>query len=669
MVVARVERLLHENYLSKLRTESTIELIDLREDIEESIFAHFLLLQKVTTFVEENQTLPQEKFARYVRSLDYNEREIINIAVARDFVVELVYPPENNNAVLGLNYQENAEQLPGVMRAVENGSPTIVGPVDLVQGGKGFIFRQPVYVSASPPVGGKQLWGIVSVVADYEEFLRATGLAELGNKFEVLIKSKPDSAEHDSVILGQENIALQDPIKLKFEFPSGYWELQAVPAGGWPAQSPTFIKERLLLLAVAALIVGTVLLVSGLAVRQRRTRRQLAVAINAMGDGFAMFDQNGKLKAFNRKYAEIYEASSSRIKVGASFEDIIRLGVENGQHPDAVGCEEEWIQARLDGFYGPDTEFEQELSNGRYILASDRAMEDGGRVCVRTDVTQLKQALDQAEAASHAKTEFLDTLSHELRTPITVILGLATLGQNIESFGKFKGLRETLEDPETDVEQIKGAVEELLENFNETMKKQERSAQHLHSLVEDMIDFAKAETRKISVVPQVLDIDTLASSVVDQMRLKAEEKGLDLGVSSEGGQVYCDRLRTTQILLNLLGNAIKFTEAGCVELKAYQRNSTAVFEVVDTGPGIPVEVQERVFEAFNQLDASSIRRNSGIGLGLAISRQLALLQNGSLELYSEPGKGSKFVLKLPASNECWFPLRNDPASFKRFTGN
>lgn len=649
-VAVEIDDLLRENHLNEVRADSTVNLIEVREHIEESIFGHFLLLQKVTTYVEENPDVTQKEFSAYISTLDYLPDEVINFATARDLVVDMVYPVEGNESVLGFDYRSNPDQRPGIERSIENRRATVVGPIDLVQGGKGFIFRQPAFVNDPSSETGKRLWGIVSIVAEHDAFLDVTGLNELSDEFDMLITTDPQYAGRERVVLGNPEIATRNPINLDLEFPTGHWEVAAIPAGGWPTNSPTYVKDRILLGFGSAVIIGLVLLVATLAVLQRRAQVRLTEAIEAMDGGFAMFDHKGRLVAFNAKYMEMYAVSSERIREGARFEDIIRLGVQNGQHPDAIGREEKWIHKRLESFFGPDTEFEQELSNGRYLLASDRALSDGGRLCVRTDVTQLKQAVDQAEAASRAKSEFIDTLSHELRTPITVILGLSSLGKNFETLGMTKTLREKLDDPEVEIDEIKDAVSVLVKHFTDTMEKQERSAKHLHGLVEDMIDFAKIESRKLAVRPETVDIVDLVSSVTDQIRIKAEEKGLAFKVEAEKGEVFCDQLRTTQILLNLVGNAIKFTETGGIEMKAWREGDSAIFEVSDSGPGIPTADQKRIFNAFEQLESSNVRRHSGIGLGLAISRTLADAQNGSLHVDSEPGKGSTFTLRLP-SNE------------------
>lgn len=642
------ERLLYENFLKDIRLSSSIELIEAREDIEKCFFDHILLLQKLTTYVESNPDLNQEQFASYVRSLDFKGTDIINHAAAPDLVVRFIYPVQGNEDAIGLDYRENAEQLPGVLRAMENSSATVTGPVDLVQGGRALIFRQPAFVASDGAEGAGRFWGIVSIVADYDTFLQVSEIAELAEDFDIMITADPDEDGSERLIYGNPVVAQSNPIELDFDVSDARWRIIAVPRGGWPDHSPTYLRDRLVIVGIGALLVGLVWLVASLAILQRRSQLRLSGAIDAMDDGFAMYDSDGTLIAFNAKYTEIYEATSDRITHGTKFEDIIRRGVERGQLIEARGREEEWVQERLESFYGPDTEFEQELSNGRYILASDRALKGGGRVCVRTDVTQLRQAIEKAEAANRAKSEFMNTLSHELRTPLTVILGLAGLARRVDSFDVVKSVFSKLEKDEVDAGEIRDAVSALTRYYAETMEKQERSAKHLLGLVNDMLDFAKVETGSYHVEPEICDIGDILSSVHEQARQMAEDKGLQFEIDSENGQVYCDKLRTTQILINLVANAIKFTPDGRVGVRAYQSGDTCVFEVSDTGPGIAPGDQARVFDAFEQLDASDARKHRGVGLGLSISRSLAVAQDGSLKVESEPGVGSTFILRLPA---------------------
>ena len=648
LIATEFDSLLRANFVKDVRLDHTLELIEAREEIEEKVFDHFLVLQKLVTLIEENYDLDQKQFGSLVQSLNYQGDDIINFAAAPDLVVRFVYPYKENAAAVGLDYTENDLQRTGVMRAVENGTATIDGPIELVQGGRALIIRQPIFIDSNAAGGSYKIWGIVSMVVDFDRFWDQTGLKALSQAYKLFLRL--DSVEKDqrSILFGNPELEQESPIELEISFPNGNWSMMAIPKPGWPSNTPNHIRNRLIMGAISLLIVGVVLSVAALAAAEKKSRIRLTSAIQAMNDGFAMFDSDGHLIEYNSKYSEIYKKVSDQIKHGASFEDIIRLAVERGPQAAAMGREEEWVQERLKDFDGPDIEFEQELSDGRFILASDHNTIDGGKVCLRTDVTELKQAIKAAESASRAKSEFMNTLSHELRTPLTVILGTVGLIKHIEGQKISKAVfLEFAKDP-IDRKGASDALTALIRHIVAMMGKQERSAKYLLALVDDMLDLAKLEAGSYSVETKLCDVDQLLMSVSEQTQQSAKDKGLDLMFISEGGQVYCDPLRTTQILLNLVNNALKFVSAGEIKISVRHADNDVVFAVSDTGPGISLEDQERVFNAFEQVDSSDTRSNGGVGLGLAISRKLATAQNGILKLESEFGVGSKFTLRLPA---------------------
>ena len=648
LIATEVDNLLRSNFVKDVRLDHTLELIEAREGIEEKVFDHFLVLQKLATLIEENDDLDQKLFGSLVQSLNYQGDDIINFAAAPDLVVRFVYPYKENAAAIGLDYTENDLQRAGVMRTVENGAATIDGPIELVQGGRALIIRQPIFIDSSTAGRSNNTWGIVSMVVDYDKFWDQTGLTALSQEYKLFLKLDSGERDQRSILFGSPELEQETPIELDFHFQNGNWLMMAIPEPGWPKNAPNYIRNRLLMGAISLLIVGVVLSVAALASAEKKARIRLTSAIQAMNDGFAMFDSDGLLIEYNSKYSEIYEKVSDQIKRGASFEDIIRLAVERGPQAAAMGREEEWVQERLEDFGGPDVEFEQELSNGRFILASDHNTIDGGKVCLRTDVTNLKQAIKTAESASRAKSEFMNTLSHELRTPLTVILGTVGLIKHLKGQKIAKAVFLELAKDPIDRKGASDALTVLISHIVAMMGKQERSAKHLLALVDDMLDFAKLETGSYSIETKLCDVDEILMSVSEQTQQLAKDKGLDLMFISEGGQVYCDPLRTTQILLNLVNNALKFVSAGEIEISVRHADTDVVFAVTDIGPGISPEDQERVFIAFEQVDSSDTRSNGGVGLGLAISRKLATAQNGILKLESEFGVGSKFTLRLPA---------------------
>ena len=415
---------------------------------------------------------------------------------------------------------------------------------------------------------------------------------------------------------------------------------------------------RLLTIAAVALLLATLL------EERRSAMARLNDAIESMSESFALFDADDRLVLANSQHRQAYAHGAPLFGPGARFEDIIRGGIALGQHPEARGREEEWIAERMRRHRNPGQPFEQHLGDERWEKISERRTSDGGTVGVWTDITDLKrhelqlqereeqltatiakleqseselqrqarilrdlacesaEQREQAVAASRAKSDFLAMMSHEIRSPLNGIIGNTDL---------------LLDSP-------------LAAGQRRCAEVVRQCGAALITVIDDILDFSKIEAGKLDLACDDFSLADSLEAVVSMTRVAAQGKGLKLTATLADDVphgVKGDDNRLRQILLNLVTNAVKFTETGGVDIgvelaAATAERITVRFTVRDSGIGIPLEAQAQLFDAFYQVDGSYRRKARGTGLGLAICRRLVHLMGGEIGVESLPGMGSRF---------------------------
>ena len=372
---------------------------------------------------------------------------------------------------------------------------------------------------------------------------------------------------------------------------------------------------------------------------------RLSEAIANINEGFVLYDRDDRLVISNAKYREYYDRSAASMVPGKTFEDILRAGIEAGQYAGASEDPDGFLQRRMalrTQLGGP---YEQRLGDGRWLMISDRRTREGGLVGIRTDITEIKRReaelevakttlqrqaaelrllADRERRANAAKSEFLATLSHEIRTPMNAVVGLSEL---------LSGAR------------LDRQSERYVVAINE-------AANQLLHLINTILDLSRLEAGRAELDVEAFALKDMLARLVGVAGALAASKPVDVKWVAEAGlpdTVLGDQGRLYQVLLNLLANSVKFTRAGSVSLHAgpSQRGDGWVrFTVSDTGPGLPENVVDRLFEPFVRGGDAIEGTTGGTGLGLAISQRFVDLMDGEIGVAGTSDKGTTFYVEL-----------------------
>jgi two-component system cell cycle sensor histidine kinase PleC len=414
----------------------------------------------------------------------------------------------------------------------------------------------------------------------------------------------------------------------------------------------------------ADILVGTALDITPRREAELRTvavERRMKEAIESFTGPFALFDKRHRLIAWNRAFAKSFELQTDEVRRGASYDAISQSAA------DVIASEKS----------DPDDPQSREvhLTSGAWLRIVERRTVEGGTMILGLDITAAKRQEEEivakerrmrkafeelersegrekelkkryeiekrrAEDASKAKTNFLANMSHELRTPLNAINGFSEVIAR-EIFGPIGHPK-----------------------YKEYASDIQASGQLLLDMIGDILDMARIEAGKFNLAPRPMDPRTAIDQAVRLMKRRAQDKQLDLVVEAEHvPEIVADHRAVKQMLLNLLSNALKFTETGEVRVRAGPgKDGGVLLEVSDTGPGIEPEALKRLARPFEQVDAEYTRAHAGTGLGLALTKAFAELHGGTFDIQSTVGKGTIVSIALPPRPPTTNPPASDPPS-------
>ncbi len=658
----------------ELQTERRIAVDKLsaaKSSIEFRILAQAQLIRGMASAIAVNPDITQREYAALAEELLSFPNDIRNIGAAPNLVISLMYPLKGNEAAIGLDFKKNEAQIAAVLKARDEREIVIAGPIELVQGGIGLIARTPVFIS-SPDSGEEIFWGLVSAVIDSNKLFSDAKLAEVLVGYDFAIRGKDAKGADGEVFLGRPGLFTENSEKVTVSLPYGQWVMALKPTSGWGSSNYPDILI-ILFCALTALICSLPLFfIRRLWIVGLGRKQKLDEIIWGTNVGTWEWNVQSGETVFNERWAEI---------IGYSLEEISPTTIEtwmNFAHPDDLKLSEELLEKNfsreLDYF---ECEARMRHKDGNWIWVLDRGTvvewtDDGkplrmsgthwditdkknAEITLQETANQLSKQLEQtvkaqrkveqqsavlvelveseamlrskAESAEKTKSEFLASMSHEIRTPMTGIIGFADL---------------LLE-------------EDLPKSAKDKAQKIKAAGASLLTIINDILDLSKLDSGKLAIEKVHFDPSRVANDVIHLFYStcpisKKDKLTITAKIAPDFPKaVNADPTRLRQVLLNLVGNAVKFTEVGSVVLHCEKEPSQDVlrFRVVDTGIGISEKIQPHLFGDFVQADASISRKYQGTGLGLSICKRLVELMGGAIGIESKVGEGSTFWFTFP----------------------
>lgn len=533
-------------------------------------------------------------------------KHIRNIGVAPDNRLQYIYPLAGNERALNLYYPDLPDQWPTVAETIQSKQARLTGPVRLVQGGRAFIYRLPIFIPDD------NYWGILSTVVNIETILSLLAASAAEQNVTIALRTRePGQPEYGSSFFGESRLFYDDSLLLNLAIRGANWQM-AIRATEPGLDRTPLLRASMYLATLCLLTLLAWLFYSRQQLRQTadklsHSESYLRAITDNVLDAIIVTNDEGIIEDANLSCYRLFGYA---------------LGSLPGLHWSMLLATPESIEAIYSATSAPDREFEgaglrQDSSQFELSLSRTRLTTGSQQhqLLLLRDITERKRI-------EKLKNDFVATVSHELRTPLTAINGALGLA-------------------------IGGALGDLNRSAQKMLTMAHSSCGQLNQLINDLLDTERLASGKMRFEITAVALLPLLQQSVTQIAAMQHRQKLVIHHDNQAYFVLADKGRLSQVCLNLLSNAVKFSPAdSTVEIKLSERNRMIRVSIIDQGNGVSGEFLPQLFQRFAQADQQDSRQHTGTGLGLAISKALIEQMHGQIGYQRYP-QGSCFYFELP----------------------
>jgi len=542
--------------------------------------------------------------------------------LAKNGIITFIYPLEGHEKAIGLNLFKHPERRNIVNLSLKTLKTYLAGPVQLLEGGIGFIIYTPIFIKKN---NEKKIWGLCDIVIYRDKLFNEVDLKESDSKNKYALKGNDGKGESGNIFWGDTNVFKQNPIKTEIILPTGKWILAATPIEGWNSYSDLKTKFKYLSIIISIIISLLFWVLIKALIKIKQNEKTFKALFKAMEQIILVFDDEGRYiyiaptnerllylernKLLNRTLHEIFDKQTADF-----FLNTIKKCLETKEliiidYPLEIKGETLWFQGRLTPL----------TSNSILFVAQDQ-----------TNTILTRKALEQSEKnlkeINETKDKFFSIIAHDLRAPLGAFLNITQLLHNDYDILEEQEKRE----------------------FIEMMHKTSKS---IYDLLENLLMWSKSESGKIIFEPSTNPITYVCDNAYSIYYPIAKEKNIELinNVKSKCLATY-DYNTILTVLRNLISNAIKYTPSSgkiIINCKKHQDSNELIISVSDTGIGIPKEKINDLFKIESHFSTPGTNDEKGSGLGLILSKEFVEKNGGKIWVKSQQGKGSTFYFTLP----------------------
>ncbi|MCD6179303.1 MAG: CHASE domain-containing protein [Bacteroidales bacterium] len=606
-----------------VKTRLLETLMTKKTSLERALYSRVYYTKSVAAYVSLRPDISTSEFYNLAAELIKNDSVISTMALAKDCIIDAIFPKKGHEAAIGLNLLAHPKRREIVEKTIETQKTFVAGPVQLVEGGIAFISYTPIFDKTKPK--GSNFWGVTDIVIRRDKLLEETSLLEREAGFLFSIRGYDGKGDQGDIWWGNESVFTKNPVTVNIDLPYGNWVLAAVPEIGW---SSYLNQDHVLLyfLLLSTFIISVLIwFISRSIIKIKENEQELRAIFHSLNSLIIEYDEEGRYikiptsntallirpkeemlqktisDIFNKEEADFFH---SAIKKCLKTKNLVQI-----EYSLQIGADKKWFATRISW-----------KSEHRVIFHA-------------VDITEQKNAREKIiesekrlKALNATKDKLFSIIAHDLKSPFNIILGYSDLLKS--EYKQFEPHQRT----------------KLINNIYESSK-------NAFNLVENLLLWANSQSDNIKLSKESLNLKKLIIESIEAHQFAAENKNITIEINVPPQlNINADKFTLQTIIANLFNNAIKFTYAkGKIIIDVKQIEGAVEICITDNGIGISEEVLPKLFQVNDNISTLGTENEKGTGLGLLLCKEFVEKYNGKIWAESEPEKGSKFCFTIPIS--------------------